>query len=84
MRVKLNSRDINCPLECFMFNDPYEDSYHIFFHYGTASDTWHVANVWHRIEVSLNQFDNVSGFFYSLNHVSTTQAESITTISWSV
>jgi len=63
MRAKLNSRHINCPLECVMFNDPPEDSYHIFFHCGTASDTWHVANVWHRIELSLNQFDNVSCFF---------------------
>jgi len=73
--VKLNSRGINCPLECVTYNDPHEDSYHVFFHCGAAIDTWRAANVWHRIEPSLNQFDNASVFLfiYLLNQVSAAQ-----------
>jgi len=73
--VKLNSRGISCLHECVTCNDPYKDSYNIFFHFGKAIEVWQTTNIWHMMELSLNQFDNVLDIIFNLLYqVSATQA----------
>jgi hypothetical protein len=55
-----------------------------FFHWKTAIDAWNVANVWHLIAPSLNQFDNAPDIIFNLlQKLSASQVESIVTIMWS-
>jgi len=83
--VKLQCRDVNCPLACITCDDPHEDSYHIIFHCKTSIDVWNATNVWHLISPSLNHFDNASDIIFSLlQQLLATQIEIIITIMWSI
>ena len=84
-QVRLNRRGVNCPSSCVLCNDPHEDSYHMFFHCGTAVGVWRTAGLWHLIEPLLQRYDDAPEIiFHLLENSVQVQAELFATLLWSI
>lgn len=53
-RVKLQSRGVQCPMDCAVYAGPYEDSSHLFFDCGKSISCWQRSDLWNGILQSIH------------------------------
>lgn len=65
-RAQLQSKGVECPVNCVSCNAMVEDLAHVFFHCPFAVQTWQVAGLWHTVMTEIQQSISAEAAIFSL------------------
>jgi ribonuclease HI len=84
-RSRLNSRGINCPVNCAGCNDAAEDSIHVLFLCPRSVQCWQQARLWDQVSAGFNNNNNIIENIFSILHrLDKAQQEFFSVLVWSI
>jgi hypothetical protein len=65
-RARLRDKGVNCPLNCVVCDDNYEDTEHILFNCPLSTAVWRAAGLWDRVQSAVNNSTDTADAIFRL------------------